>query len=59
MSNVSNDSVVSGAADPAFNSQAETVQPAAAQGEAGEPSLFVLEDFNLDDIEVIESKVFA
>jgi len=59
MSNLSNDSVVSGAAGSMPDPQAEAAQPATAPSEAAGPDVFALEDFNLDDIEVIESKVFA
>ncbi|CAM2171625.1 conserved hypothetical protein [Paraburkholderia sacchari] len=59
MSNLSNDSVVPGAADSALEPQVEGAQPAAAQCGVADLGSIALEDFNLDDIEVIESKVFA
>jgi hypothetical protein len=59
MINLPNDSAVPGAASPELEPQAESMQPDASQGEAGQSGSCALEEFNLDDIEVIESKVFA
>ncbi|QCP55104.1 hypothetical protein FAZ95_38905 [Trinickia violacea] len=59
MSNLPNDSVSPEATDHSLNAQAEAALSANAQAQDAEPGSCMFEDFNLDDIEVIESKVFA
>jgi hypothetical protein len=59
MSEIQNDSVESSLANSASQVQADTVQPAVVPVDAADDGLVGVEDFDLDDIEVIESKVFA